>query len=59
MTALIKQAYNSREALGISIAGRLLEAPRVVRPFSGQHFSIAVLSRNQAVQVHRLLVTSG
>jgi hypothetical protein len=59
VTAVIRQAYDSRDAVGISVAGKLWQAPRVLRPFSGQQFQIALLSRHQAVQLHRLLVPSG
>jgi hypothetical protein len=56
--ALITQADNSGDALGISVAGRLWEAPQVAQPFSGQPVTIAVLSRNHALQLYRLLVPS-
>jgi hypothetical protein len=59
VTAVIRQAYDSHDAVGISVAGKLWQAPQVLRPFSGQQFQIALLSRHQAVQLHRLLVPSG
>lgn len=59
VTAVIRQAYDSRDAVGISVAGKLWQAPQVLRPFPGQQFQIALLSKDQAVQLHRLLVPSG
>jgi hypothetical protein len=56
VTALIKQAYDSQGALGISVGGKLWEAPQVLQPFSGQQLHIDLLSRNQAVQLYHLLV---
>ncbi len=59
VTALITQAFDSHAALGISVAGKLWEAPQVDRAFSGQQLEIAVLTRNQAVKLYRLLIPSG
>lgn len=59
VTAIIKQAYDSKDAVGISVAGKLWQAPHVIRPFVGQHLQIVLLSRHQAVQLHRLLVPAG
>jgi hypothetical protein len=56
VTALIKQAFDSQGALGVSVDGKLWQAPQVAQPFSGQQFQISMLSRNQAVQLYRLLV---
>jgi hypothetical protein len=56
VTALIKQAYDSHGALGVSVDGTLWEAPQVLQPFSGQQLQISLLSRSQAVQLYRLLV---
>jgi hypothetical protein len=56
VTAVIRQAYDTRSAVGISVAGKLWQAPMVVRPFPGQQFQIQLLSRNQALQLHRQLV---
>ncbi len=56
VTALITQAHDSRDALGVSAAGKLWQAPQVLTPFPGQQFQIAVLSRNQALQLYRILV---
>jgi hypothetical protein len=56
VTALITQAHDSRDALGVSAAGKLWEAPQVLQPFPGQQLQIAVLSENQALQLYRILV---
>jgi len=56
VTALITRAYHSRDALGISAAGKLWQAPQVLQPFPGQQLQIAVLSKNQALQLYRILI---
>jgi hypothetical protein len=45
--------------VGISVAGKLWEAPQVRQPFPGQRLQITLLSRNQARQLYRILVPSG
>jgi hypothetical protein len=59
VTAIIKQAYDSKDAVGISVAGKLWQAAQVISPFPGQHLQVSLLSRNQAVQLYRILVPSG
>ena len=59
VTAVIRQAYDSGGAVGISVAGKLWQAPQVRGPFPGQQLQIAFLSRNQALQLHRILVPAG
>jgi hypothetical protein len=59
VTAVIRQAYDSGDAVGLSVAGKLWEAPQVRNPFPGQHLQITLLSRNQARQLYRMLVPSG
>jgi hypothetical protein len=59
VTAVIKQAYDSRGAVGISVAGKLWQAPQVLTPFPGQQFQISLLSRKQALQLRRVLTSSG
>lgn len=60
LTALIRQAYDSGDALGMSVAGQLWQAPQPRRRFialrAGQ---INLLNRTQAFQLHRLLVPAG
>jgi hypothetical protein len=60
LTALIKQAYDSGDALGMSVAGRLWQAPQPRHRFIALRAAqINLLSRTQAFQLHRLLVPSG
>ena len=59
VTAVIRQAHDTGSAVGISVAGKLWQAPMVGRPFPGQRLQITLLSRNQARQLHRILVPSG
>lgn len=56
VTALIRQAYNSHGALGVTVDGKLWQATQVPSPFSGQQFQIALQSRDQALQLYHLLV---
>jgi hypothetical protein len=60
LTALIRQAYDSGDALGMSVAGKLWQAPQPRSRFIALRAAqINLLSRNQAVQLHHLLVPSG
>ena len=59
VTLLIARAYRSRDALGIIVAGKLWEAPQVIAPFPAQQMQIALPSRNQALQLYRILVPRG
>ena len=59
VTAAIRRAYDSRGALGVSVAGQLWEAPQITVPFPGRQLEIALLSRNQALQLHHILVPAG
>jgi hypothetical protein len=60
LTALIRQAYDSGDALGMSVAGKLWQAPQPRRKFVALRAEqINLLSRNQAFQLYRLLVPSG
>jgi hypothetical protein len=58
VTAIIKQAYDSKGALAISVAGKVWTAPQVFEPFPGQQLQIFVPSKNQALQLRRILVPS-
>jgi hypothetical protein len=59
LTALIRQAYDSGDALGMSVAGKLWQAPQPRSKFNAlRAVQINLLSRNQAVQLYRLLVPS-
>jgi hypothetical protein len=60
LTALIRRAYDSGDAVGMSVAGKLWQAPQPRRRFTALRAEqINLLSRNQAVQLYRLLVPSG
>ena len=60
LTAVIRQAYNSGDALGMSVAGKLWQAPQTRRKFSALRAEqINLLSREQALQLYRLLVPPG
>jgi hypothetical protein len=60
LTADIRQAYDSGDALGLSVAGKLWQAPQPRRKFNAlQAEQINLLSRTQAIQLYRLLVPSG
>jgi hypothetical protein len=59
LTALIRQAYNSGDALGMSVAGKLWQAPQSRREFNALRAEqINLLSSTQAFQLYRLLVPS-
>jgi hypothetical protein len=59
LTALIRQAYDSGDALGMSVAGKLWQAPQPRRKFNALRAEqITLLSRTQAFQLYRLLVPS-
>ena len=60
LTAVITQAYDLGDALGLSVAGKLWQAPQTRRRFNALRAEqINLLSRNQAVQLYRLLVPAG
>jgi hypothetical protein len=60
LTAAITQAYDSGAALGMSVAGKLWQAPQARSKVNALRAEqINLLSRNQAVQLYRLLVPSG
>jgi hypothetical protein len=59
LTALIRQAYHSGDAVGMSTAGKLWQAPQPPRKLIALRAEqINLLSRNQAFQLYRLLVPS-
>ena len=60
LTAVIRQAYDSGDAVGMSVAGKLWQAPQPRRKFIALRAEqINLLSRTQAFQLYRLLVPSG
>jgi hypothetical protein len=58
-TAVVTTAYDSRGGVDVSVAGRTWALPEVLRPFRSQQLSVALPSKNQALQLHGLLVSSG
>ena len=59
LTALIRQAYDSGDAVGMSVAGKLWQAPQPRTKFNALRAEqINLLSRTQARQLYRLLVPS-
>ncbi len=57
LTALIQRAYDSGDSLGMSVAGKLWQAPQPRRRFNALRAEqINLFSRKQAVQLYRLLV---
>jgi hypothetical protein len=60
LTALIQQAYDSGDALGMSVAGQLWQAPQPRRKaLALRAEQINLLSRHQAFQLYHLLVPPG
>ena len=60
LTALIQQAYTAGDAVGMSVAGQLWQAPQTRRRFNALRAEqVNLLSRNQALQLYRLLASSG
>ena len=58
-TAVVTTAYDSRGGVDFSVAGRTWALPMVFRPFRSQQLPIDLPTKNQALQLHRLLVSSG
>jgi hypothetical protein len=60
LTALIQRAYESGDAIGMSVAGKLWQAPQPRHKFIAlRGEQINLLSRTQALQLYRLLVPAG
>ena len=58
-TAVVTTAYDSRGGVDFSVASRTWGLPMVFRPFRSQQLSVALPSKNQALQLYHLLVPSG
>jgi len=59
LTADIHRAYDAGDAIGMSVAGQLWQAPQLRRKFIALRAEqINLLSRNQALQLYHLLVPS-
>ena len=59
LTAVTTTAYQARGAFAISIAGKTWALPMVEAPLRGRQFRIPMISRNQALQIQRMLAPSG
>lgn len=60
LTAAIRQAYDFGDALGMSVAGKLWQAPQPRRRANALRAEqINLLSKTQAFQLYRLLIPSG
>jgi hypothetical protein len=60
LTAVVRQAQDAGEATSISVAGKLWQAPQPRQRVNAlRAVQITLLSRNQAIQLHHLLVPSG
>jgi hypothetical protein len=60
LTALIRQAYDAGDAVGMSVAGKLWQAPQPRLRFNALRAAqINLLSRTQALQLYRLLAPAG
>jgi hypothetical protein len=56
LTAVSTDAYNARGVLAVIVAGKTWLAPQVAGPFLGGQFKVAFPSRNQALDLYRILV---
>jgi hypothetical protein len=58
VTAVTTQAFKSGDAFGVIVAGKTWEAAHIdgVQPSPSRQFQIALLSKNQAHQLYRILV---
>ena len=59
LTAVTTIAANAHGYLSISVGGRTWLLPQVLQPFTGPDLEITFPSRNQVLQLHRLLIPSG
>jgi hypothetical protein len=58
LTAVTTTAANAHGYLSISVAGRTWLLPRVLQPFTGPNMEITFPSRNQVLQLQRILAAS-
>jgi hypothetical protein len=59
VTAVVRQAYDSRGAVDISVAGKTWATPEVIKPFPGRQLEIVLPTRSQFLQLQHLLVPPG
>lgn len=58
LTAITTKAANSRGYVDISVAGKTWSIPEAMAPLTHGQFSIGLQSRNQVLQLQRILVPS-
>jgi hypothetical protein len=58
-TAVITTAYDSQGGIDFSVADRTWALSMVLKPFRTRQLPIDLPTKNQALQLHRLLVSSG
>jgi hypothetical protein len=59
LTAVTTTAADDQGPLALSVDGRTWVLPLVAQPFTGRQFMVPMTSKNQAVQLRRLLAPSG
>jgi hypothetical protein len=59
LTAVTTQAYDSQGAVDITVAGKTWALPMTLAPITHSQFTIMLPSRNDFLQLQRLLVSSG
>jgi hypothetical protein len=59
LTAVSTKAFESRQPLAIIVAGKLLGLPYTLRPLTGGQFEIGGPSKNQALRIEHMLLSSG
>lgn len=58
LTAVTTTAYQAHGAVAISVGGRIWSVPMGDQPLTGRQFPIVLSSRNQALQLQRILAPS-
>jgi hypothetical protein len=59
LTAVTTQAYDSQGAVDISVAGKTWGLPVAQAPLTYGQFTVALPSKNEALQLQRILTSSG
>lgn len=59
LTAVTTQAYDSRGAVDVSVAGKTWGLPMALAPLTGGRFIISVPSKNDFLQLQRMLAPPG
>ena len=58
-TAVTTQAYDSQGAVDISVAGKTWGLPVAQAPLTYGQFTVVLPSKNEALQLQRILTSSG